>query len=68
MKIKMRTTAASPEGCLQAGKVYEVEVNFGKALIEGEYAVEVDAPKQKQEALIQPEGPKPEEVKAKGKK
>lgn len=68
MKIKMRTTAAGPDGCLQSDKVYEVPSDFGQALVNGEYAIEIQEPKSKELQSVEPEAPKPEEAKAKGKK
>lgn len=44
MKIKMRVTAAGPDGCYDAGFVYNVPDAKAKAYIAGGYATLVDDP------------------------
>lgn len=42
MKIRMRTTAAGPDGVLTAGQVYSLEGAQAEALVEGGYAEAVE--------------------------
>lgn len=43
MKVKFRTIAAHPEhGCCQPGQIKDVAADWGKDLVTGGYAVEVD--------------------------
>lgn len=58
MLIKMRSTAASPDTVLQAGKTYQVEENFAKELVKGQYAEALEAESPKVEE-IQPQEQKP---------
>jgi len=44
MKITMRTLSAGPAGILEAGKTYEVEDRFARALVGGGYAVPAGKP------------------------
>jgi len=43
MKIKMKVTAAGPDGVLNEGKEYDVDNKKGRGLVDGGYAVEVKA-------------------------
>lgn len=42
MQIRMKTTAAGPDGCLQSGKVYDLPVDQAKVFLAGGYAEAVD--------------------------
>ena len=58
MKVKMLTTAAGPDFAAGAGNVDEVDDGRGAALIEGGFAVEVDADGNELKAA-EPAGGKP---------
>lgn len=49
MKIEMITTSAGPEGCLNAGKTYDLPSERAKALIKGGAAREIVQPAPEQE-------------------
>lgn len=44
MKIKMLKTAAGPDGVLAAGAEYDVELEFGQALVMADAALWLEAP------------------------
>ena len=44
MIVRMKTTSAGPNGSRYAGKEYPVTAEEGRALVEGGFAVWVDAP------------------------
>ena len=44
MRVKMKSTAASPEGVFMEDGTYPVPDELGKAWIDGGYAVQVDEP------------------------
>lgn len=45
MRVRMLTTAASPDGILAAGTVVTVAEELGQQLIAGRYAAALDEPK-----------------------
>ena len=47
MWIEMKTLMAGPGGVREAGRVYEVPDKEAKALIEGGYAKQVEAPRRR---------------------
>lgn len=59
MKIKMLKTAAGPDGVMSAGNEYEVELEFGQALVMADAAEWLEAPKKAapivEHAIEQPE-------------
>ena len=56
MWIEMKTLMAGPGGVREAGKVYDVPDKEAKALIEGGYAEQVEAPRRHpvEQAVSQP--------------
>lgn len=44
MKIRMLKTAAGPDGVLAAGAEYDVELEFGQALVMADAALWLEAP------------------------
>jgi len=54
MRVKMLTTAASPDGVFLAGQVVDVDEKLAKAFITGGYAEAVDKPKTPETAAIEP--------------
>lgn len=44
MKIRMLSTMAGPAGVRQAGSVFEAEDEMGQQLVDGGFAVVVEAP------------------------
>lgn len=50
MKIRMKATAAGPDGVMLPEHIYEVDTATGKALVEGGYAESLDQPVVKKKA------------------
>ncbi len=60
MKIRMITLGAGPMGVLEAGRVYEVDEQTGRAMIAGHYATPVMEPAASSQPPV--EEPKPVET------
>lgn len=56
MKVTMNTTAAGPTGILHLGKTYSVPDEFGKALVDGKFALAAE-PTEKVVEIQKPEEP-----------
>lgn len=54
MRIKMLKTAAGPDGVLSAGSEYDVELEFGQALVMADAAEWLEAPRRAQKAVKAP--------------
>ena len=54
MIVRMKTTSAGPAGSRYAGKEYPVSAEEGRALVDGGFAVRVDAPEPEIEVATLP--------------